>query len=678
MQEFKNKIKHVYPEILKNAFIDSTLQLNPFYLLKNPVLLIVQICLILTILLSINPTLFGPSELSRYQNITISVLLFLTIFFSNLAENIAKQIGKVQADSLRIIHGDIEVKKINEEGIVEYVFASQLKKGDIIKVQEGDLIPLDGEIIEGIASIDESAITGESSPVLKETGTHTASTVTGGTRILTDWLKIRITAEQGETYLDQMICSAEETTRHKSENELSLSSFLTGSTISCVICVIVLYFAMKSTNLTIEYSYLIILLICLIPTTISSLVVPITISGFEKVNELNVVVTSKTPIENAGDIDYIFLDKTGTITHGNRMAMEFIPVDANSILELAKGAYISSLHDQTPEGKSVLTLSKRYGVSLNESEIKGIAYEFSAQTRLSGIDLNTGDIYRKGAVDAVITFLKKKYGNISFDQKSIVDNISLQGGTPLLVSKNDKILGVINLKDLVKTSIKGRFKELNNLGVITVLCTGDNHLTAKVISKEAGIDEFISEAKPEDKIKLIRHYQSQGLLVAMIGDGTNDAPALAQADIGLTMNNGTTAAKEASNMIDLDSDPTKIISIIKVGRQLLATRGALTTFSIINDIAKFFILIPSLLPATSMNQLNFLNIPNGYPAVISALIFNAAIIPIMTPIAIKGVPISNLPPNKLLERNILIFGFGGLVIPIIVIKLISMLVTITI
>lgn len=671
MNLYKKNKSYLNSKVYINAAIESITQFNPFSVVKNPVLFLVEVCLIIMIFLCVNPNLFGPSELTKFQNIMITSMLFLTILFSNFAENVAKNLGKVQAESLRIVHGDIEVKKVNLDGIIEYVFTSQLKKDDIIKVQEGDLIPLDGEVIDGIASIDESAITGESSPVLKEPGTDVSSTVTGGTRVLTDWLMLKVTSEQGETFVDQMLYMTQETERHKTPNEVSLNATLIASTITCLLSVLTLAIIINYLKLKIEIPFLITLLICLIPTTISSLLVPITVSGFDKINLLNILAISRKSIESCGDINYLFLDKTGTITYGNRMAIEFIPVGSYSIKDIAKFAYLSSFYDQTPEGKSIVSLAKRYGINIDKRDIKGIPHEFSAHTRMSGIDLESGEILRKGAVDAIIKLIIGKGGAIDPQINALVEKISIQGGTPLLISSSTNIIGLINLKDMVKGGIKGFFEQLKGIGVTTIMCTGDNSLTAKVIAEEAGIEKYISQAKPEDKIKLIKELQDQGMMVAMIGDGTNDAPALAQADIGLAMNNGTSAAKEAANMIDLDSDPTKIINIIKIGRQLLATRGALTTFSIINDTVKYFALLPSLVPIAAMEKINLLRLECGFPAVISALIFNTIIIPAMTPIAINGVKSDKLTPNEFMARNMLIFGVGAVLIPLVFIKIIN-------
>ena len=678
MTIIREKRKHIlkidYSHVVQNAIIDSFKQFNPFVLIRNPIIFVVEVSFILMICLTIKPDLFGTTTLTKGINLSISILLFLTILFSNFAESIAKHIGKAQIDSLRIVHGDIEVKKIRPNETIEYVFASQLQKGDIIKVQAGDLIPLDGEILEGVASVDESAITGESSPVLKEPNTDTSSSVTGGTRVLTDWLLIKVTSEHGETYLDQMVNIAEETERHKTPNEVSLSALLIGSTISFLLVVVTLPVILNYLNIKIEISYLIALFVCLIPTTIGSLILPIKTSGFKEVNAINVLSISEKPIDSAGDIDILFLDKTGTITFGNRMAIEFIPLGSTSLVDVAKIAYLASCFDQTPEGKSILSLAKRHGVEIDIQEIKGIPQEFTAHTRMSGIDLENGDILRKGASDAIKKIVLSKNGKIWPNTEQYVENISMMGGTPLLISKNSEVVGIIHLKDMVKPGIKEKFKEARALGIKSIMCTGDNKTTAKVIAGEAGIEEYVAQTKPEDKIHMIRNYQGNGLIVAMTGDGTNDAPALAQADIGLAMNSGTVAAKEAANMIDLDSDPTKIIDIIKVGRQLLITKGSLTTFSIINDISKYFAILPSIFTLKGLEVLNVMHLTSNISAILSALVFNTILIPLMTPIAISGIKVKNLDPHKLLQNNLIKFGLGGLIIPFIGIKLIDLVI----
>lgn len=670
----KNTLQIDYSKVFQRAFIDSVKQLNPLFIIKNPIMFIVELCLIIMIALTINPDLLGKSELTQQNNLIISILLLLTILFSNLAENIAKHIGRAQSDSLRIVHGDIEVKKVQPNGTIDYVFASQLVNGNIIKVQEGDLIPLDGEVVEGVASVDESAITGESSPVLKEPSTDTSSSVTGGSRILTDWLLVKITSEHGQTYLDQMVNIAESAERHKTPNETSLNVILISSTLSFLLVVIVLPLIMNFLHLKVEVSFLIVLLICLLPTTIGGLITPIRISGFDKINQLNVLAISEKSLETAGDINVLFLDKTGTITYGNRMAIELIPLGSNSLIDVANTAYLASYFDQTPEGKSILTLAKRHGIEIDIKLAKGIPHEFTAHSRMSGIDLDNGDILRKGASDAIKKFVLSKNGKIWQNTDELVENIAIMGGTPLLISKNNEVIGLIHLKDIVKPSMKDIFKEMSTLGIKTVMCTGDNNLTAKVIAKEVGVDEYVAQAKPEDKIHMIRDYQSKGYIVAMSGDGTNDAPALAQADVGLAMNSGTVAAKEASNMIDLDSDPTKIIEIIKIGRQLLTTRGALTTFSITNDIAKYFAILPGIFTIKGLEGLNIMHLESSLSSVISALVFNTIIIPLMTPIALKGVTVENIDPETLLRKNLLQFGIGGLFIPFIGIKLIDLII----
>ena len=673
-EQQKNKLKIDYFSVLQRSLIDSVKLLNPAITIKNPVLFVIECSLMLTIILTIKPNLFGHTNLTNEINLTISLILLLTILFSNLAESLAKNYAKAQADSLRIIHGDIEVKRILDNGVIEYVFTSQLNKNDIIKVQDGDLIPIDGEVIEGVATVDESAITGESSPVLKEPGTDISSSVTGGTRVLTDWLLIRITSEQGETYLDQMISIAQDIEKNKTLNEISLNRLSTVSTIISFFVVMVLAIVLYYLNINVEICFWVALLICLIPSTIGGLIVPIRISGFNRINKLNVLAMSEKSIEMAGNINILYLDKTGTITFGNRMAIEFIPLGTNSLNEIAKVAYISSYYDQTPEGKSIIALAKRYGIEIDIDEIKGIPHEFTAHTRMSGINLENGDILRKGASDAVKKLILNKNGKIWGNTDQLVENIAKQGGTPLLISKNNEIIGLIHLKDIVKVSIKDKFKEMKLLGIKTIMCTGDNNLTAKVITKETGIDEYIAQAKPQDKISLIRENQSKGLIVGMIGDGTNDAPALAQADIGLAMNTGTIAAKEASNLIDLDSNPTKIIEIIKTGRQLFITRISITFLSFMSNISKCIVLLPAIIPIKEFEALNILNLTLNTPTVISALAFNALLIPVLTPVALHGTKIKNLNRKIMILQNLIIFGFVGLIFPCVGIKLIDLLI----
>ena len=671
----KNTTKINYSNVVQKSLIDSIKLLNPLVTIKNPILFIIECSLIFMIILTAKPDIFGTTILTKEINLTILLLLLLTILFSNLAESLAKNYAKAQADSLRIVHGDIEVKRVTDNGLVEYIFTSQLNKNDIIKVQEGDIIPIDGEVIEGVATIDESAITGESSPVLKEPGTDTSSSVTSGTRVLTDWLLIKITSKQGETYLDQMINIAEDVEMHKTSNEVTLNTILTTFTISFILLVIALAFVLNHLNIKTEISFLVVFLICLIPTTISGLLTPIKIAGFDRINKLNVLAMSEKSLETASRLNIIYLDKTGTLTFGNRIAIEFIPLGTNSISDVAKIAYICSFYDQTPEGKSIITLAKRYGIIEDHmQETKGIPHEFSAHTRMSGIDMENGEILRKGASDAIKKMVLSKNGKIWENTDQLVENIALQGGTPLLISQNNEIIGIIHLKDIVKASIKDKFKELKNMKIKTILCTGDNNLTAKVITKEAGIDEYIAQAKPQDKISLIRENQTKGLVVGMIGDGTNDAPALAQADIGLAMNSGTIAAKEASNLIDLDSNPTKIIDIIKTGKQLLLTRDSITTFSFLSTISKCIIILPTIITLKEFEALNILNLTSHISTIISALTFNTLLILLLTPVALNGIKIKNFSNNHSALQNLILFGIGGLITPFIGTKLIDILI----
>ena len=655
------KLKKInYLSLIQKSSIDTIKLLNPKAIVKNQILFIVECCLVVMLILTFKPDIFGITTLAKETNFTISLFILLTILFSNFTESLARNYAKAQTDNLRIVHGDIEVKRVLENGLIEYVFTSQLNKNDIIKVQGGDLIPIDGEVIDGVASVDESAITGESSPVLKEPGTDTSSSVTGGTRVLSDWLLIKITSQQGQTYLDQMINISEDTETHKTPNEIKIQILLT---ILSLIGVTVLSIVLNYFKIKTETSFLIALLVCLIPTTISGLITSIKISGFNKINKLNVLAMSEKSLEIAGDIDIIYLDKTGTITFGNRMATEFIPLGTHSLHETARLAYIGSYYDQTPEGKSIIALAKRYGIEVNPEEIKGIPYEFTAHTRISGIDLENGDSIRKGASDAIKKLVLSKSGQFYENTDQLIENIALQGSTPLLISKNNEIIGLIHLKDMVKASMKDKFKELKALGVKTVMCTGDNNLTAKVITKESGIDEYVAQAKPQDKISLIRENQAKGMIVAMIGDGTNDAPALAQSDIGLAMNSGTIAAKEASNLIDLDSNPTKIIDIIKISRQISATKDSLTAFSITSNISKCFNILPAIFPLKELESLNIMHLESNLSAIFSTLIFNAIIIPILAPTAFRGITAK--------KTNSMVFGFGGLILTPIGIKIID-------
>ena len=672
--ERKHTLKIDYSNIIQNALLDSIKELNPIKFTKNPIYLTFGFCLFTMLLLIINPKLLGESSLTRETNLIFTLLLLLIILILNTTESLVKHSARAQADSLRIIHGDVEVKRLKANNSIEYVFTSQIKKGDIIKLQEGDLIPLDGEVIEGVATVDESAITGESSPVLKEPGTDTCSSVTGGTRIVADWLLVKVTSEQGETYLDQMINISEDIEKLKTQNETSLNLLLTGLTISFVLVAITLAVILNYLKIKVDIAYIVILLACLIPITTSGLITPIRIAGFNKINQLNILAMSEKTLETAANINVLYLDKTGTITYGNRMAIELIPFGSNSITDVAKAAHLLSYFDQTPEGKSIISLVKRYSIEVDQEKIKGTTYEFNSHTRMSGIDLENGDILRKGASDTIKKLATSKNGKIWDNTDQLVDNIAIQGGTPLLILKNFEIIGLIHLKDIVKITIKDKFKETKRLGIHTILCTGDNNLTAKVIAKESGIDNYIAQSKPEEKISLIRENQVRGLTVATVGDGTNDAPALAQADIGLSMNSGTVAAKEASNMIDLDSDPTKIVDIIKAGREIFQKRGMITVLDLTSNIAKYTAVLPLLFNLNGLEELNIMHLKSSQTAIISILILNIIIITYTASLALKGTILKPISPNKTFQSNIIKFGLGGLIIPFILIKLIDLII----
>ena len=582
--------------------------------------------------------------------------------------------GKAQAASLKKTQKDTEAHRLDENGEETIVPSSELKKGDIVMVVAGEIIPGDGEVIEGIASVDESAITGESAPVVRESGGDFCS-VTGGTTVVSDWLKIRITSEPGNSFLDRMIALVEGASRKKTPNEIALTTLLISLTIIFLIVIVTLYPIGVYSGVSLPTSTLIALMVCLIPTTIGGLLSAIGIAGMDRVTRFNVIAMSGKAVEACGDVDTMILDKTGTITYGNRLAADFFPVEGANRSDLIRCAALTSLHDETPEGKSTLELARRLGD--NSVEQEGSAFlEFTAQTRMSGVDLPDGTKVRKGASDAIEEYVKKAGGKIPADLHTHVEKVSSLGGTPLVVCENNRVLGVIYLKDTVKPGMVERFQRLRAIGIKTIMCTGDNPLTAATIAKEAGVDGFVAECKPEDKIALIKKEQSEGKIVAMTGDGTNDAPALAQANVGLAMNSGTTAAKEAANMVDLDSDPTKILEVVEIGKQLLITRGSLTTFSIANDIAKYFAIIPAMfmqaIPALAV--LNIMDLTTPYSAILSALIFNAIIIPCLIPLAMKGVKYRPMSSGKMLARNMMIYGVGGVIAPFAGIKIIDMII----
>lgn len=673
----KKNQKLITPDILHQAIIGSFTKLNPLYMMKNPVMFVVEVGCAITLLLSFFPNLFGPatdgSNLRAY-NIIVCVILFITVLFANFAESIAEGRGKAQAASLKKTQKDTQARLLQDDGSEQVIRSSELKKGDVVMVSAGEIIPGDGEVIEGIASVDESAITGESAPVVRESGGDFCS-VTGGTTVVSDWLKIRITADPGNSFLDKMIALVEGASRKKTPNEIALNTLLVSLTIIFLIVIVTLYPIGIYSGVQLQTSTLIALCVCLIPTTIGGLLSAIGIAGMDRVTRFNVIAMSGKAVEACGDVDTMILDKTGTITFGNRLAADFIPVDGIKKSELMHFAAMTCFSDETPEGKSTIELARQLGDT--SEEVPGSEFiEFTAQTRMSGVNLPDGTIIRKGAADAIEQFVKEKGGKIPADPHEKVSNIAGLGGTPLTVCENNRILGVIYLKDTVKPGMVERFERLRAIGIKTIMCTGDNPLTAATIAKEAGVDGFVAECKPEDKIDVIKKEQSQGKIVAMTGDGTNDAPALAQANVGLAMNSGTTAAKEAANMVDLDSDPTKILEVVEIGKQLLITRGSLTTFSIANDIAKYFAIIPAMfmLAIPELGVLNIMHLATPYSAILSALIFNAIIIPCLIPLAMKGVKYRPMSSGKLLARNMMIFGVGGIITPFVGIKLIDLLI----
>lgn len=661
-------------DLYQRAFVESVKKLDPRVMLKNPVMFVVEVGFFLTLLLTIFPDLFGGAS-DRLYNGVVSLILFVTILFANFAEALAEGRGKAQAESLKKTKQDTKARRLAKDGTIQIVSATELRKGDLVLVEAGELIPADGEIVAGIASVDESAITGESAPVMKEAGGDFSS-VTGGTRVVSDGIRVRVTTDPGESFLDRMISLVEGAKRQKTPNEMALHTLLVSLTLIFLIVCTTLQPIASYVNAALPVATLVALLVCLIPTTIGGLLSAIGIAGMDRVTQFNVIAMSGKAVEASGDINTIILDKTGTITYGNRMAAEFVPVGAGTAAELNRAAAQSSVHDETPEGRSIVELAKKQGLSASELELPGsLGVEFRAETRMSGTNLANGVLIRKGAVDAIKAYVKEQGGEIPADLDEKASRIATAGGTPLAVAEGNVILGLIYLKDTVKPGMRERFEELRRMGIRTVMCTGDNPLTAATIAREAGVDDFVAEAKPEDKIALIRKEQAEGKLVAMTGDGTNDAPALAQADVGLAMNSGTVAAKEAANMVDLDSDPTKIIEVVAIGKQLLMTRGALTTFSIANDVAKYFAIIPAMfmLAIPQMNALNIMGLATPQSAILSALIFNALIIPLLIPLAMKGVKYTPMSASRLLSRNLVIYGGGGILVPFAGIKLIDLL-----
>ncbi|EGB92295.1 potassium-transporting ATPase subunit KdpB [Clostridium sp. D5] len=679
MSKKQQTTKFVTKDILKSSVIGALQKLNPKYMIKNPVMFVVEAGCVLTLIMTFFPSIFGDDASVGYlrtYNGIVCVILFITILFANFAESVAEGRGKAQAASLKKTKQDTKAHLICEDGTDRMVNASELKKGDIVLVEAGEVIPNDGEVIEGIASVDESAITGESAPVTREAGTDFSS-VTGGTTVVSDWLKVQITSQPGESFLDKMIALVEGASRQKTPNEIALNTLLVGLTIIFMIVVVCLYPFSTYSGVQIPISTMIALLVCLIPTTIGGLLSAIGIAGMDRVTRFNVIAMSGKAVEACGDVDTMILDKTGTITFGNRLAAEFYPVKGKSKEELIDYAALTSLCDPTPEGKSTLELARKMGSRMNSEVADQMEFvEFTAQSKMSGVNLPDGTTLRKGAADAIKKMVKEKGGSIPADLDGIVEKIAGLGGTPLVVTAEEVICGVIYLKDTVKPGLVERFQRLREIGIKTIMCTGDNPLTAATIAKEAGVDGFIAECRPEDKISAIKKEQAEGKLVAMTGDGTNDAPALAQADVGLAMNSGTAAAKEAANMVDLDSDPTKILEVVEIGKQLLITRGSLTTFSIANDVAKYFAIIPAMftLVIPQMQMLNIMKLATPMSAILSALIFNAIIIPCLIPIAMRGVKYKPMSAERMLLKNMGIYGVGGIIVPFAGIKIIDCLV----
>lgn len=675
------------PELMNEALKQSFIKLNPAKMILNPVMFMVWVGTLVMTGVCVWIALGKGNQGSLVYNLIVTFVLFLTLLFANFAEAIAEARGKAQADSLRKTREETPAKWVNHLGElkideVTLISSSQLKKGDIFICEPGDIIPTDGEIIEGLATIDESAITGESAPVIREAGGDKSS-VTGGTKVLSDFIKVKVTTEPGESFLDKMIALVEGASRQKTPNEIALTILLAGFTLVFIIVTITLKPFGDYANTPITIAAFISLFVCLIPTTIGGLLSAIGIAGMDRALRANVITKSGKAVETAGDVDVLLLDKTGTITIGNRKATHFHLANGVEEKHFIKSVVLSSMADETPEGKSIIELSEKIDIksevkneiSLLTSHFSPTYITFTAETRCSGIDIENTRI-RKGASDAIRKIVEKAGNLFPKETYEIVKAISSNGGTPLVVSENEKVLGVVELQDIIKPGIQERFERLRKMGIKTVMVTGDNPLTAKYIAEKAGVDDFIAEAKPEDKMNYIKKEQSEGRLVAMMGDGTNDAPALAQADVGVAMNSGTQAAKEAGNMVDLDNDPTKLIEVVEIGKQLLMTRGTLTTFSIANDVAKYFAIVPALFITSipALQGLNIMKLHSPETAILSAVIFNAIIIPMLIPLALKGVAYKPIGASALLRRNLLIYGLGGVLIPFIGIKIIDLIV----
>ena len=673
-----NKTASLFPgKLVRESLIQAFRKLDPRILFRNPILFTVEVSTFVMLLVTLWVAFDrNAGQGSLGYNLTVLVVLFVTLLFANFAEAIAEARGKAQADSLRKTREETPAKLV-VNGEVRTVSSCRLKKGDVFECEAGDTVPSDGEIIEGLASIDESAITGESAPVIREAGGDKSS-VTGGTKVLSDRIRVKVTAQPGESFLDRMIALVEGASRQKTPNEIALTILLAGfSLVFVIVCVTLKPFA-DYTGTLINIAALISLFVCLIPTTIGGLLSAIGIAGMDRALRANVITKSGKAVETAGDVDTLLLDKTGTITIGNRKATRFYPAAGTDERDFIHACLLASLSDETPEGRSIVELGRENGLKMRDLNTAGSRMiRFSGETKSSGVDLSDGIRIRKGAYDAIRKICADAGGTFPQETEGIIRKISEKGGTPLVVSVNERVAGVIELQDVIKPGIQERFGRLRKMGVKTVMVTGDNPLTAKYIAEKAGVDDFIAEAKPEDKMQYIRREQHQGKLVAMMGDGTNDAPALAQADVGVAMNSGTQAAKEAGNMVDLDNDPTKLIEIVEIGKQLLMTRGTLTTFSIANDVAKYFAIVPALFifSVPALEALNIMHLHSPQTAILSAVIFNAIIIPLLIPLALRGVKYKPIGASALLRRNLFIYGLGGIIAPFVGIKLIDMLVS---
>jgi potassium-transporting ATPase ATP-binding subunit len=662
-------------ELLRQAAADSVRKFDPRVQIRNPVMFVVWLGALVAAALTVDPTLFGPSSATALYNGVVTLILLVTVWFANAAEALAEGRGKAKAAALRRTKTELVAKRILPSGEFQSVSATAVRKGDLVRVERTELIPTDGEVIEGTAYVDESAVTGESAPVLKESGTDVFSSVTAGTVLISDWLVIRATADPGESFLDRMIHLVEGARRQKTPNEIALTVLLAILTLIFVIVVAAMAPVAAYLDARLNVADLIALLVALIPTTIGALLSAIGIAGIDRTVRFNVLAMSGKAVEAAGDVHTLILDKTGTITLGNRQATEFIALATSNAKALVEAAYLASCFDTTPEGRTIVTFAERLGAKRDARLDRARRLDFSAETRMSGLDLGDGGIVRKGAVNAIVRHVAERFGaGEPPDLKAVADGVAKRGATPLAVSVDGEILGVIALSDVLKPGIQERITELRKMGIRTVMVTGDNPVTAMAVAAQAGVDDFVAEAKPEEKLRLIRREQAEGRLVAMTGDGTNDAPALAQADVGLAMHSGTNAAKEAANLIDLDSDPTKLIDLVWIGKQMLITRGALTTFSIANDVAKYFAILPAMFMVAlpGLSQLNVMGLATPHTAVLSALIFNALIIPLLIPLALRGVRFRPISAESMFYRNLMIYGIGGLIAPFVGIKLIDM------